>query len=671
MKKLLLSIVLIVVLCCTVGCVDQSDTTAAQNFTSNATSCTTNVSTVSTSQITNAADTSSTVETTTTALPTSTSTPATTTVAPTVTTTVNPPAAAPPYVYNDFTDAEKNTYRISVGFVIPFLQNNDYFVEAYNEDGYIGVYFSALCDKKSSFTAYLNQFNRYQNDGTDTDDYGDIWYLFSNDTVYIDVCYYEYDGDYYVDVDVYIDESENAPDNNDNDNNNTDTPSYDEENLLTNNGAGLPSDNGSGVHSVDFTKAENVKDVTDQGYYLDGCPTVGSPDVLVIPVDFSDVTAKSKGYSIDVIKRAFLQNGTTDYYSVYDYFYQSSYGQLTLDVTILDFWFRPQKTSTYYASQTMDYYGVEVDIGDQIILNEALDYLEDVMDLSAFDSDKNGIIDSVVLITTLDVNEESNFYWAFRYWNIYTDDQDYYYEYDGVSANDYLWAPYQMLHESYDKNGNSSYNDTSVLNTYTLIHEFSHILGADDYYDTAYEYDPMHGFDIMDSMTGDHNPYSKFNYGWITTSKLIVTETSVTLQLEDFSKNGDTVILAANWNDSLGAYQEYYILMYYTNTGLNGGDYGYFERNGIVVYHVNATLYYEEFEGIIYYDVNNNNTSPSDSYGSKDNLIELVASKSGNYTYVAGDSLGKLTDDNDNALPYSFTVNEITSDYATVTFTKQ
>ncbi len=426
-----------------------------------------------------------------------------------------------------------------------------------------------------------------------------------------------------------------------------------------------------GVYDVDFTDATNVKDVTDQGYYLDGCPTTGSPAVLVIPVEFNDVKAASKGYTTDAIVNAFKKGGVTDYYSVYDYYYISSYGKLTLDVTVLDYWFCPQYDSDYYYSATMDYYGDETDIGDQLVIDEALAYLAGIMDLSIFDSDNNGIIDSIVIVNTLDINSDENFYWAYRYWNIYTDDEGYYYEYDGVSANDYLWAPYQFLHETYDADGNVDYTDTDAMNTYTFIHEFGHVLGADDYYDTSYIEAPLDGCDIMDSMTGDHNAYTKFNYGWLTTSRLVVADGSITLTLEDFSKNGDTIIIANNWDPTLGAYQEYYIVVYYTNNGLNAGDEnGYFVRDGVVVYHVNAELYTEEIDGEVYYDVYNNNTSPDDQYGTEDNLIEFVKSAEGNFTYVAGDTTPTIIDDNGNELIYSFTVDSLTDTHATITFTK-
>ena len=175
---------------------------------------------------------------------------------------------------------------------------------------------------------------------------------------------------------------------------------------------------------------------------------------------------------------------------------------------------------------------------------------------------------------------------------------------------------------------------------------------------------------MMDAMTGDHNAFSKFNLGWITTSRLVVTSGSVTLTLEDFSKNGDTIIIANNWNEKLGVYQEYYVLMYYKNTGLNGGDdYGYFSRDGVVVYHVNASLYSEEFDGEMYYDIYNNNTDSSDQYGTEDNLIEFIKSAEDTFTYVVGDTMPSVTDDNGEVLGYSFVIDALTSEYATITFT--
>lgn len=577
------------------------------------------------------------------------------------------------HTYTDFTTAEKELFNQLVGEVIPFIPKDEYFVEEYDDGTYKGVWFYTFGNTQSEFNTYKATIDAlYDFDYSEADEYGDLWYFYTTpEGNFFDISFYNYDGDYVVEVYVYYETSSGGSGSGSGNGAGGGSGSGSDTNddLITNAGAGLPAGS-NGVFDVDFRKADKVKDVTDQGYYLDGCPTTGSPAVLVIPVEFKDVTAASKGYTTSALAEAFGKDGEVDYYSVYDYYYISSYGQLTLDITVLDEWFRPSNNSSYYYNATYDYYGDEIAIGDQLIMDEALAYLEDKMDLSKFDSDDNGIIDAVVLVNTLDIGEE-DFYWAYRYWNIYTDDDGYYYEYDGVSANDYLWASYQFLNESYDENG-ETYYDSSIMNTYTFIHEFAHILGLDDYYDTSYKTDgPLEGADMMDAMMSDHNAFSKFNLGWITSSTLVVTDSSVTLTLDSFSKSGDTIILANNWDEALGVYQEYYVLMYYKNEGLNAGDdAGLFARDGVVVYHVNASLYSEEYDGEVYYDIYNNNTDASDQYGTKDNLIEFVKSAGDTFTYVVGDTLpSDVIDDNGAALKYTFTIDELTSETVTITFT--
>lgn len=582
--------------------------------------------------------------------------------------------------YTAFTSGEVDMLVGLVGETIPFLPNDDYMVETDSDEYGSFVSFYTFGNTETEFNAYRSALVAagYTLIGTDVDEYGDTWYYYEKGNVCIDISFYYYEGEYVVDSYIYLyteddgsgDGGNTGGDTGGNTGGNTGGGNTDEVDLITNNGLGLPTD-ADGVYDLDFTKATNVKNVHDQGYYLDGCPTTGTPKVLVIPVDFADVTASSKGYDVDLIKKAFASNDSTDgFYSVYEYFNVSSYGQLTLDFTVLDSWFRPENNSTYYANSTDAEGGMN---GDQLILDEVLQYLATTMDLSQFDSDGNSMIDAVVIIHTIDVDDSADFYWAYRYWNTHVDEDGYYYEYDGVSANDYLWASYQFMHESYDEEGNVGYTDTTAFNTYTYIHEFAHVLGADDYYDTAYVNEDLllDGKDMMDAMFGDHNPYTKFNYGWITTSRLVVAEDSVTLTLTDFGKTGDTIIIANNWSDDLGAYQEYYVLMYYTNTGLNAGDdFGYFSRDGVVVYHVNASLYREAYGGETFYDVYNNNTHSSDQYGTSNNLIEYVKSSNDTFTYIAGDTMGAVTDDSGNALVYNFVVDSIDGDTATITFTK-
>ena len=700
------------------------------------------------------------------------------------------------YLYTDFTAEEKAEMIEYIGEVLPFIANNEYYLECYYDETYNNnvVHFYTANNTQAEFEEYLDAFSSYTFNGTDVDD-GDTWYLYSKGGLYIDVTYYYYSGAYVIDLYAYT-YAENPDDGGDvevtdgypiegveyyltnsdgsayatavsdnskylvagssasdltvsfelvsapnvyqmklsngmyvnsaasgnslsfsttataewvvdvdekvimlsgtsyalmyNDGTNpcrisryntesTGLDDYvwfaleggdDDDNyvtLITNDGEGLPT-SADGVYEVDFTKGEYAKDKRDLGYYLDGCPTTGALNVLVIPVEFKDVTAASKGYTVDKLERAFNgEAGDTDYFSVKEYFKLSSYGQLDLNFVVLDSWFRPEQNSSYYKNYTATLEGTTLEIGDQVIMDEALAYLSKSMNLADFDADGNGFIDAVVMINTLEIDFDVDFQWAYRYWNYYMDANDYYYEYDGVSANDYLWAPYQFMFE--DEEG---YENESVLNTYTFIHEFSHILGADDYYDTAYIEHPLGNYDLMSAMSADHNPYTKFNYGWLTNSRLVVAEDSITLNLEAFAESGDTIIIANNWSEALGVYQEYFIVMYYTNDGLNANGFGLFEDEGIVVYHVNASLCDWGFGDEPYYVIYNTNTDASDEeYGTIDNLIEFVPTVYDEYVYGVGDSLSATTEiDSGDTIAYMFTVDALTDDYATLTFTK-
>lgn len=568
--------------------------------------------------------------------------------------------------YTNFTSSEASMFNDMFGFVIPFVPNSEYYVEEYSMDlgdkEEIGINFYTYGNSQEDFYDFMYALSQleFMSDDTYEDSYGDRWYCFVKGDVYLDVAYYKSDdyNSYVIDVYIYrLHAKEYNPDG--------DTSNNKE--IITNEGAGLPTGE-NGIYNVNFNDATQVKDVRDQGAYQGGCPTEGDVRVLVIPVEFSDRTAASLGYDIDKLETAFNgDNKDTTYYSVSNYFKESSYGKLNLTFDIYDGWFRPEYASSYYANYYADIGGEDVWLGDQVVMDEALKYLSQSMDLSIYDSDNNSMIDAVVLISTNEINSEYDFTWAARYWNFYTDDNGYKFEYDDVSANDYVWCPYQFMFEK----EKGEYDGYDIINPLTFIHEFSHILGADDYYNYNGYVSPLENHDIMDSMTSDHNPYTKINYGWIKNSKLIVTDSSVTLNLNSFIETGETIIIANNWDSTLGAYQEYYILMYYKNESLNLVDnVGLFKDEGILMYHVNASLYFDEAYGYNVY--NNNNTIYGGDYdGTEDNLIEFVKFTSYQIIYTQGcTSSADTIDDQGNRISYTFTVDSLTDEYATITFNK-
>jgi hypothetical protein len=90
-----------------------------------------------------------------------------------------------------------------------------------------------------------------------------------------------------------------------------------------------------------------------------------------------------------------------------------------------------------------------------------------------------------------------------------------------------------------------------------------------------------------------------------------------------------------------------------------------------VIYHVNASLYYEMRGEDIWYALDNDN----DSGGSHKNfLLELVKINVAfleipYFVFTEGMTLTYLSDDNGNYLPYTITVDQILSEGARITFT--
>ena len=92
-----------------------------------------------------------------------------------------------------------------------------------------------------------------------------------------------------------------------------------------------------------------------------------------------------------------------------------------------------------------------------------------------------------------------------------------------------------------------------------------------------------------------------------------------------------------------------------------------FSNEGILVYHVNAAMH--KIEGNVYYDIYNRNTDPSHPQGTENNLVEFVLN---NYSFAfgVGETMTGVIDDYGNELMYSFIVDALSEEYATITFQK-
>jgi M6 family metalloprotease-like protein len=335
----------------------------------------------------------------------------------------------------------------------------------------------------------------------------------------------------------------------------------------------------------------NVKDFSDMlstnGPMTDGClPSLGSPRVLVVPINLDSSKATSK--ILNDIEVAF--NGTsneTGWESVKSYYYKSSYGKLNLTFDVLDEWYEPKNSMSYYNSYYTDYAD-----GSTLLLDEVLEYYDATIDFSDYDYNGDGYIDAVWLIYNCDVDYDSNdsLYWAFQSWS-YSEET-----YDECCPYYYAFAGTDFMYEE-----EPGYDNTNIkVDAHSYIHETGHLMGLDDYYD----YDEntgadggMYYADMMDGNIGDHSSVSKLLLNWIDPT-VITGEGEILVEFTSFTETGFVVLIASHSLSSI--YDEYFLIEFYTGTGLNENDEpvydDYYEYDGAVygirILHVDANICY-------------------------------------------------------------------------------
>lgn len=337
------------------------------------------------------------------------------------------------------------------------------------------------------------------------------------------------------------------------------------------------------------------------GSPLDGAsfPNVGSPKLLVVPINFRDfgcVGQTACQQREEEIRKAFFgETEETGYESVRSYYYTSSYGKLDIQGVV---------TPTYEVNMTADAWARQTQKEPTWSLgNDVVNWYKDLTrsTLSDFDANEDGWIDSLVMIYNAPSypnggyrEDVRNTFWAYCWWN-----------WDNLNLGTpqnpvpftFFFASFDFMYEGIYLNESG---DERLVDPHTFIHEFGHLLGLQDYY----TYDSLDGdwgaagkLDMMDNNILDHNAYSKFLLEWINPYVIDNKQESVTIKIEPFEKSGDAIIINNNFNGS--PYDEYLILEYYTPTGLNeqhsvvpypGNNLSGFSESGIKIYHVDSRI---------------------------------------------------------------------------------
>jgi M6 family metalloprotease-like protein len=294
--------------------------------------------------------------------------------------------------------------------------------------------------------------------------------------------------------------------------------------------------------------------VTDMGRKAG--PVLGNAKMIVVPIVFKDSastvsssTAKGQKIKADLNTTFFGTSSSTNYWeSVSSFYAKSSYNNLKITGTVTDFITLPNTLSYYQVQEkgTQGATGVTNTILETAY--KAL-FVNGSYSAADYDGDGDGVIDYfwMVYCNDFDSTGSDDLLWAYTYW----DDSGNY-----SKLSNYSWASYSFMNEG-----------TSVgVDAHTFIHETGHQMGLDDYYsyDSSPSRNPLGCSDMMDANIVDHCSFSKYCFGWITP---IVGLPDTTYTLKPFESSGDALILANDFNGT--CFDEYYIMEYYTPTGLN------------------------------------------------------------------------------------------------------
>ncbi|MBQ2398819.1 MAG: M6 family metalloprotease domain-containing protein [Muribaculaceae bacterium] len=311
-------------------------------------------------------------------------------------------------------------------------------------------------------------------------------------------------------------------------------------------------------------------------------PTIGEQHALVVLVEYTD----SK-FSVENPQQAFYNMMNEENYnfdgatgSARQYFENASDGKFkpTFDVI-----------GPITLSHDVSYYGGNTAYGDarpEEMAIEACQLIDDTVDFSLYDNNKDGFIDNVYVFYA-GLGEasggNSNTVWPHS-WDIY-DVLGKRFEFDGLVLNHYACS-------------NEIYNG-KIEGIGTFCHEFSHVLGLVDEYSTSYtssfvpgNYSTLcYGCYNNDSKTpAGYTLYQKYELGWSTPIEI---GEPAQLELQPLvTSNTGYILRTSNPN-------EYFLL---ENRQLESWD-AYIPGHGMLIWHID----YEE--SAWYYNQPNDNPS--------------------------------------------------------------
>ena len=373
--------------------------------------------------------------------------------------------------------------------------------------------------------------------------------------------------------------------------------------------------------------------------FVSNCPSVGDVNLLVIPVKMPQTNLfmndEKRNQILSDLEIAFF--GDTDeklgFPSLKTFYKESSFNKLNLSGKVTD-WYDLSElnidTVEQISSETEDV------IGDKI-LPAAVEWAKQTQDIniSDFDSDKNGSIDAVYLIYDfLDLESYYDFIinnepdiddsaFSRDLTTITSSNSETELSIDEPVATTYTWMSFAELYKGYSTlDAGDRYELGKIshikLDTHPLIHEQGRLFGLVDFASaTDPSCHPTGKSTIMDESVGELDSYSKLILGWITpyvvygTSEILLPKANfadncvivIPTNYDEISQKVETAINQEKIDDFeylFNPFSEYLLIDLYTPDGLNYYD-AYnapanFKQNcmqisGVRIYHVDSRIF--------------------------------------------------------------------------------
>ncbi len=293
--------------------------------------------------------------------------------------------------------------------------------------------------------------------------------------------------------------------------------------------------------------------------------------MVVILMSYTDIAFTTPKEEIEALFNQVGYSANGHQGSIHDYFMASSFGKLNVEATVL---------GPYTANNNMAYYGenysgTNTDMRARDLVIEAVDNANPDIDFSQYTNGEGNYVSCVYVLyagVAASSGNDPNTIWPHRS-IIYPA-----YGVDGVYISNYG--------VSSEKDGYSSNPQPMVIGT--ICHEFSHVLGQADYYDTDYSENGSfadHGeWDLMCS--GNYNNSGKCPPLWSAHER----EVRGYIEIEELTELGSTTLPPLHSDNK--AYKmsfnqnEYFILENRQKVGWDA----YLPGHGMLIFHVNRAV---------------------------------------------------------------------------------